>query len=355
MKINDKKILKFLLYGLIIFLIGGFGSLIVQKYMAPYLSGKPVFKNFGFLRPDSPIVITKSELVRVNENVRLNDLIKQLSPKMVLILSGRGSLSTNFSPILSASGVIVSADGIIAMDKSIFADKNLNHVAVTSEGDILPLTTLARDPKSDLILVKAERNNLSAVDFGLAKEVAAGQQVVVMRGSQTRDANARVSYVASPQEANFSKVYSSEEFKTPYILDAGADRGSGVFNLKGELVGMGTKEEILGAEALRSGIDSYFKNERIVRPFLGIDYGIFDKTASILAKLEGKEGVVVKKTKRAQLQEGDIIFKINGESLNNGLTLEALLNRGKPGDKWALSIVRKGQEQAVEIVLGEMK
>ncbi|OGE84757.1 MAG: hypothetical protein A3J48_04335 [Candidatus Doudnabacteria bacterium RIFCSPHIGHO2_02_FULL_46_11] len=363
------KIRRPLSYGLVIFLVGGFGGLFMQKYLAPYLSSKPLFRNIGLLRTDSPLVITRTEQVRVNEGVKLIDLVKQLTPNVVAVIGGRGEPGVDFSENVKGSGVIISSDGVVASDKSFFADRQNSYWAVTSDGAVYPITILAEDPKSELVFVKIEDGTLSPVQFGISSELETGQQTVLLSGTEASNLTAlRVSFISSaPGNLSFGEIYSSEDYFRPFALDADLQAGEGVFNLQGQLIGLGSESGIIPAEVIRSAQESFFAAQKIIRPRLGVNYSILTKARGKLLGMGEIEGIMLRSLGRtpavvpgspaaaAGLEEGDVIVRINGENVNAKQGLSIFLNRAKPGDTWLLTILRGGVEQEVDLILGEVK
>lgn len=359
-----------LIYGLIIFFLGGFGGLVVQKYVAPFLSAKPVLGKFGFLRPDSPIVITKTEQVRVNEGVNLVELVKQVTPKIVTIIGGRGEIGNGFAEAIRGSGVIISSDGVMATDASIFADKSQNFTAVTTDGKVYPVDFLASDPKSGLALVKIDDGTLSSVEFGFTSGLEVAQQAVILSGTETKNLSSlKMSYISSaPGDEKLSDTYSSEDYKDNFKLDLKPGAGEGVFNLRGQLIGIGTHSNgIIPVEIIRTAQDSYFANQQIIRPYLGIRYSIITQAGAEISGLPVKEGVLLVNTAegtavvpgspgdKAGLHAGDIISKINNESVTSKHELDFFLNRSKPGEIWNLTVLREGEELNIKVELGELR
>ena len=364
MDISDKRIRKILLYGIVIFFVGGFGGLITQKYIAPFLVSLPVFRNFGFLRADGPVVITKTELIRVNENVRLTELAKELTPRIVLILGGTGEAGKNFEERVRGTGLIISADGIVATDRSLISDKRYNYFAITSDSKVLPLNLVADDPKSDMVLAQIKDGTLSAINFGLSYELTLGQQLVVLSGTETSNLSQLLvpNVTRAPGDFNLTSIFSSEGTIQNFAMSDIVPPGAGIFNLSGQLVGMGLSDGvILSAEAVKSGVDSYFGNNEIVRPLLGINYVPFGASVSKILGLKKEQGILVRgidansPASKGGLQAGDIIFRINNEEVIAKNTLDVFLNRYKPGDKWTLSVLRGEREITIEVVLAKMK
>lgn len=359
---------KILLSCLAVFLLGGLGGLFMQKYAAPYLANKPVIGRLGIFHTDTPLVITRTEQIRVNENVNLRNLAKSLTPQVVLVLGGRGAVTTgglpkNFEEQSRASGVAVSSDGVIALDNAFLLERKSLYIAITSDGQVYPLSFLAADPKSRLALVKAN-GSLSAASFGITGELELGQQLVLLGGSDSANSSSlKTAYVSrAPGDVPFNQIASSESYQTRLDLDAKPAAGQGIFNLNGQLVGIGTTNDgIIPAEAVRSALDAYFKDKKITRPLLGINYSTFSSAGSKLLNANVDQGIVIKKTPTgpaaaAGLREGDVIYKVNGDSIDvRQKPLDMFLDRAKPGEVMKFSVLRGSKAIEVNVTLGELK
>ncbi len=58
---------------------------------------------------------------------------------------------------------------------------------------------------------------------------------------------------------------------------------------------------------------------------------------------------------KAGLKEGDVIVSLNGEKVTDADDLTDLIAETKPGDKASVGIVRDGEDQTIEVTLGEPK
>jgi S1-C subfamily serine protease len=105
--------------------------------------------------------------------------------------------------------------------------------------------------------------------------------------------------------------------------------------------------------------DQLVSTGHAVHPFVGIAYGPL--TPSLAARLgvnTTTSGVVVGQVAAgspaasAGLQPGDVITAIDGQPLDSESALAESLNKHKPGDSVALTVIRNGQQQNVSITLG---
>jgi membrane-associated protease RseP (regulator of RpoE activity) len=93
--------------------------------------------------------------------------------------------------------------------------------------------------------------------------------------------------------------------------------------------------------------------------YLGVQVGKADETLREQLKLSGGVGLTVREVvakspaEEAGLKQYDILEKLDDQLLFNGEQLAGLVRSHKPGDKVALSIIRQGQPQKLEVTLSE--
>ena len=111
-----------------------------------------------------------------------------------------------------------------------------------------------------------------------------------------------------------------------------------------------------------SHVSKLEKGEKIERPLLGISmlnttdtYALFQ--SRIVLPDNVNEGVVVVEISKnsgagnSNLQKGDVITKINGESTKNAAYLKYLLYKYNPGDTVKITYNRNGKELATNVKL----
>ena len=113
-------------------------------------------------------------------------------------------------------------------------------------------------------------------------------------------------------------------------------------------------------------IDELEKGEKIKRPFIGISYANITDTSTLRRyNVEIDEsienGMVIvdiskdSAAEKAELKVGDVIIKIEGESIKNVAHLKYLLYKHKVGDTIKLTVIRGNTEKNIEVTLDERK
>jgi serine protease Do len=99
----------------------------------------------------------------------------------------------------------------------------------------------------------------------------------------------------------------------------------------------------------------------VIRGFLGVHIQSLSKDLAEALGLEAASGALVDQTDSdtpaatAGLKSGDLITKLNGQTIQDAGDLTRRVGALKPGDKVELSYLRDGNENTASITLGEQK
>ena len=105
--------------------------------------------------------------------------------------------------------------------------------------------------------------------------------------------------------------------------------------------------------------DNHFFHEKAQRPLLGVEFDQVSEEIATKLGYKGTKGSRVTKVlentaaEKAGLQEGDILTKIDGKTINEWLDLRTLIGEHAAGDEISVSYFRGGKSYAKDIVLGE--
>ena len=285
----------------------------------------------------------------------------------------------------SASGFILTSDGLIATNKHVAGVDGAKYTVVTQDGKKYDAQVKALDPSNDFAILKIDAKNLPAVEFGDSDSLDVGQRVIAIGNALGEFQNTVTVGVLSGKnrtiEATTSTGSGSELLDGLLQTDAAINEGNSggpLVNLKGQVIGIDTATAAKGqAEALgfaipinylKTGIDSYKKSGKITRPYLGIRYAMVDEKIAAIQGLKETKGALVytdltsgqpavisgSPADKAGLKSGDVILKINSDEIKQGSSLTTLLSKYQPGDEVALKVLREGKESDVRVKLGEM-
>jgi len=285
----------------------------------------------------------------------------------------------------SGTGFIISADGLIITNKHVVstapADTAEFRVTLNS-GKKYYAQLIGKDPLNDLAILKIFDKNLPYVEFGDSDKLTPGITVIaignalgIYQNSVTKGivSGLNRNIVASDQSGNSEAL--GNVIQTDAEINFG-NSGGPLVDLSGKVVGINVAIDASGKsigfaipvnDALPV-IRSVKEIGRIVRPRLGVQYMMITPdlkeekklTRSIGAWINagdngGPAVIADSPAAKAGLEEGDIVFEINGVKLNDTNNLFTFVQRFKPGQKIGLKIDRAGKILVKIVLLDEFK
>jgi len=116
---------------------------------------------------------------------------------------------------------------------------------------------------------------------------------------------------------------------------------------------------------VKSALDSYNVNSRIVRPMLGVRYITISKEFAAENNLSVTEGALLYSSTgspavvsgspadKAGLKNGDIVTKVGNTTLSTTKTLMSVISTYNVGDKVPITYIRDGKTNTVTVTLVE--
>lgn len=285
----------------------------------------------------------------------------------------------------SGTGFIISSDGLILTNKhliNVAEEKTANYRIILNNGKQYYAVLIGKDPLNDLAVLKIYENNLPAIELGDSDKISIGTTVIGIGNSLGRYQNSATkgivsglgrSLVASDLVGNSEKL--DNVIQTDAEINPG-NSGGPLINLDGKVVGINVAIDEGGSAIgfaipvndARQVVNSVKKFGTIKRPQLGVRYVMITpelyqdnklsrETGALITRGENDEPAISAGTvaEKAGLQEGDIIFEINGIKIEGKNTLLSIVQRYKPGDKIGLKIQRGSSNFVKVVVLEEFK
>ncbi|MBI5529908.1 MAG: trypsin-like peptidase domain-containing protein [Candidatus Doudnabacteria bacterium] len=355
-----------------------------------------------------------SRSITVNEDSAVIDVVKQAGPAVVSIViskdlnkipgyglspfdsdpffnffyGGSGSQNNqqsskpNVQEIGAGSGFLVSADGLILTNKHVVSESDASYTVITSDGKKYDAKVMAEDPVNDFAIVKIDIKDAHYLKLADSSKIQTGQRVVAIGNSLGQYQNTVTTGIISGigRKITAGGNDGSEQLSGVIQTDAAINPGNSggpLLNLNGEVVGINTaidqQGQLVGfaipANDAVKALDSFNKNGKITRAFLGVRYLILTKDLAAQQKLPKDYGALIVRGQtvtdfavqpgspadKAGLMENDIILEVNGKQVNEDNTLTDLLKDYNVGDSISLKVYHKGDEKTVNVVLGESK
>jgi S1-C subfamily serine protease len=383
---SNNNLIKVIIISFVIGLIGGiFGQITMN-----YLSKKNLLSIIEQSKIEQPkqnflekqIIVEKKDEIIINQDEKIQQLIPELMPTIVNIYKKKENQTVknfldqiySFNDLVG-NGFIITNDGWIISNDQVIEDSIEKYTIVTNDGKFQEIENLIKDPLTGIVFLKIKSsNNLTAVKFIDWDEVKTGQSVVILNKTNALENQFILSNITNLSFKNITQskeLFSSSEKIDDYILIQDKIEfnynGSPLFNFKGEVVGILTREpqnanSFSNKAFLQTAIGiNFFKNiinktlsiNQINRPYFGARYlnlnnvliKGFNHNGALILAIEKNSPIFNK------LKEGDIVVKVENEEIKEKKSLTSLINEYQPNQNIKLTIIRDKKETEVKIKL----
>lgn len=262
------------------------------------------------------------------------------------------------------SGFIVTKDGYLFSNFHVV--KNATKIVVVlADNRKFDAKVIGTDPETDIAVLKINANNLPVVPLGDSGEVQIGDLVVAIGnpfGLSGTYTTGTISYIGRPGMSGYQRFIQTDAPINP------GNSGGPLVNIKGQVIGINAAIQSMtgGYQGISFAIPiNIVKNiagqivskGRIERGYIGINISPLDNTTRKLLGLSDSEGVMVSKVEKdspaekAGMKKGDIIIKVNDESVNNPEDLQMTIGSLKPGSDAKMELYRDRKKMAVTVRL----
>ncbi len=225
-------------------------------------------------------------------------------------------------------------------------------------------------------------DNLPVAALGDSRQLGVGDWVVAIGNALGLPGGPTVTAgVVSALGRTVQEPGSANASQGPFLFDAiqtsapinPGNSGGPLLNLAGQVVGINTlvagqAEPGVQAQGIGFAIaistakpiaDEIVATGRASHPYLGIAYVSLNPAIASQLKTQQKQGIVVGRVAQgspaaqAGLQPRDIITAVDNNPLKDESDLARLMATHKPGDTVTLTVIRGGQQQNVQVQLGQ--
>jgi hypothetical protein len=189
---------------IIIILLGVLGGAIAWLFAS---------KNQSFVQ-----VINKEEKVYIEENTALIDTIKNIKDSVVILKTEYNNKE------IRGFGMVLTSDGLVVTLAENIPQGSVSNITIKGEENI-SYQVLKRDLGDNLALIKVDKNNLQTKEFFDLSKLGMGERVFIL------------SDIANE---GIVKIFNDDLIKTS-IIESEIINGAPVFNIKGEMLGIGLK------------------------------------------------------------------------------------------------------------------
>ena len=271
-----------------------------------------------------------------------------------------------------ATGVVIDSNGHI-VTTALISPRDAEIFITTSEGDRVEAEFLGMDSETHLAVIQAKEIKLTPIDMAKSKELSPGVWIGVVSISPENTPQVTQGIVSSVAD---------ERIRLNVWVGRGMS-GSPVVNNQGQMVGL-----LRGVYVDEQPIAFSIQEKEVVRT--GYTFSMAEAPASGMAmatpvdivdfvateiKEKGKvargwlgvsiwtneedqvEIIQVEKdspAEMADLEEGDIVVRFDGDEVADKEMLAKMIRMKKPGESVTIRIEREGETQDIKVRLGEL-
>lgn len=292
----------------------------------------------------------------------LSDLSNALSG--IVESAGQSLVRVEARRRLPASGIVLSADGIIA---------TANHAVERGEGFTVGLpdgqsaaaALIGRDPTTDLAVLRAETQGLAPAALAAVDDLRVGHLVLALgRPGQTAQATLGIASALGPAWRTPAGGEVDRYLQTDVVMYPGFSGGP-LVDAVGQVRGLNTSALLRGvslaipSSTIQRVADALLAHGRVRRGYLGVGAQAVRLPTAISEKIGQETGLLIMSVNpgspadEAGLLLGDTIVGLDGQPVRHLDNLLALLSGDRVGVEVSVRIVRSGELQDVMVPVGE--
>ncbi len=309
-----------------------------------------------------------------------------LSQAAAAVLPSVVSIGVESGPLSgSGSGIVLSSDGqILTNNHVVAAAAEEGTLTVTfADGTRAEASILGRDPATDLAVIQADDvDGLTPASLGSSADLHVGDTVLAIGSPLGLDGSVSAGIVSALGRAISLQGEPQSPFGggspgagTTAVIDAiqtdaainPGNSGGALIDADGDVIGINT-----AIASLAQGTTSQGGN-------IGVGFAIPIDTARDIAEQLAEEGTVThaylgvsiadtetgdgalvgavedgQPAADAGLREGDVVTRVGDTAIDDAAALTAAIRSHAPGDQVEVTVTRGGEDQTVEVTLGEL-
>jgi len=268
----------------------------------------------------------------------------------------------------SGSGVIFTADGYVVTNNHVI--ENATSIEVLHNKRTYQAKMIGRDPSTDLAVLKIEGKALPAAKLGRSRDVQVGEWVLAV-GNPFNLTSTVTAGIVSAKGRNIGILGSQFPIESFIQTDAAinpGNSGGALVNIRGELIGINTA--ILSRTGSYTGygfavpvdivnktVNDLIRYGEVQTAFMGVSVSDIDSKTAEQFGLSDYAGAVVTYVEpqaageKLGLRKGDVIMKINSQTINSKAEFDEQLSFYRPGDKISVTYYRGGQARDGQLTL----
>ena len=280
------------------------------------------------------------------------------------------------------SGVIISPEGYIISNNHVVAGASKLEVVLSNKKSYIA-TLVGTDPTTDIALLKIEEKGLPYLNFANSDNTEVGQWVLAVGNPLGLNSTVTAGIISAKGRSidilsRQSRTPIESFIQTDAAINPG-NSGGALVNANGELIGINTAISsntgyyegygfAVPSNLARKVVEDIKQYGLVQRGFLGVGTIDLSNEMQVLkynqqnkSNLKSGNGVYVTELSKnggaedAGIRTGDIITKIDNNSIGSYADLSFAIGSRRQGDKVAVTYIRNGKENTANVTLKDEK
>lgn len=267
------------------------------------------------------------------------------------------------------SGVIISHDGYIVTNNHVISKADEIEV-VLNDKRTFKAELVGSDPGTDIALLKIDADSLPTIVFGDSDQLKVGQWVLAV-GNPFNLTSTVTAGIVSAKARNINILNAEMKIESFIQTDAAVNPGNSggaLVNTQGQLVGINTAiasqtgsyagySFAVPTSIVQKVVTDLKQYGAVQRAVLGVQIADITDELAKDKNIQTLNGVYVDKVYElsaaavAGIKEGDIITKVNNNTVKTVSELQEQIGRHRPGDAITITIIRDKQTYTLEVKL----
>ena len=286
------------------------------------------------------------------------------------------------TPSGMGSGVIISPDGYIISNNHVIAGASKLEVVLSNKKSYIA-NLIGTDPTTDIALLKIEEKGLPYLNFANSDNVEVGQWVLAVGNPMGLNSTVTAGIVSAKGRSidllsQQSRTPIESFIQTDAAINPG-NSGGALVNPNGELIGINSAISsktgyyegygfAVPSNLARKVVEDIKKFGLVQRGFLGVKSLDLSDTRQVSVynqqnktSIKAGDGVYLIEVvenggaEAAGLRNGDIITKVDQTTVSSYYDLSFAVGSKRPGDQVAVSYLRNGKLNTVNVTLRDEK